>query len=362
MNALKIFLLSILWSVFLLGYSSSSFAQGFEWNMMTGGKKGTYIQIGYDVAKIAETYGLELNVIPSKGSIENIEAVRHRKLTQFGIVQSDVLSFLRSFRSTDAAMRDIVDNTRIVFPLYNEEVHILARTGVNTLDDLNGARVGVGGKGSGTNLTASFILSTAGIVPGERVNLSAVDALRELENGSLDAFFYVAGVPASLFTELRKTKSYSLLPITDPKLLAYYDPVTITNKDYGWLQESVKSIAVKAVLMTYEYKARKNSYHRKSCDAVSKITYMISRNIDKLQSDDGGFHPKWKQVKLDEIPAGWERSVCVNEGLDSNYRLSSISRQQRPTSSSCRRHRNECNNEASSIQKRLCLMQYSECN
>ena len=346
----------LFWIFYCLIHINNASAQGFEWNIMTGGAQGTYIKIGKDIASLAKRkYGRELKVNTSKGSIQNMEDVRRRPHTQFGIVQSDVLSFMRSLRSTDAAIRDMIKNARIVFPLYNEEIHILAKKNINSLQDLNGARVGVGGKGSGTNLTATFVLNTAKLSPAERLHLSAVDSLKELRAGNIDAFFYVAGVPASLFKNLKDSEGFKLLQIEDPKLLAYYNGVTIPQDAYPWLKGDVKSIAVKAILMTYDYQAGRNEYHRQSCKAVSDITYIVNKHLGEMQADSVTYHPKWKQVELSEIPAGWKHSICVRKGLRTNYKIGKW------ISKSCRQVTAECKKETNAVQRRLCLMQVSGC-
>src|SRR5437763_14175472 len=39
---------------------------------------------------------------------------------------------------------------KMVFPLYNEEIHLLAKKGINSFDDLANKRVAIGREGSGT--------------------------------------------------------------------------------------------------------------------------------------------------------------------------------------------------------------------
>lgn len=72
-----------------------------EVNMLTGGPTGTYIQIGRDIAKAASACGIEMTVHESAGSLENFLGVRQRPRTQFGIVQSDVLEYLKTFAADD---------------------------------------------------------------------------------------------------------------------------------------------------------------------------------------------------------------------------------------------------------------------
>ena len=97
-----------------------------EMGIITDGEKGTYYQFGLNLRELAKQNGVALNVHTSQGSIENVPAVYERKGVQLGIVQSDVLAFVARVQS-DEALKRIAKKTKMVSPLHNEEVHILAR-------------------------------------------------------------------------------------------------------------------------------------------------------------------------------------------------------------------------------------------
>ncbi len=298
---------------------STTNAQNLEVNIMTGGASGTYIQFGRDIAQLAASAGRDnVLVVESAGSMENIMAVKNRSHTQFGIVQSDVLDFIRTFRSEDATMRSILRNTRFVFPLYKEEVHIVTtkNTGINTLVDLAGKIVGIGATNSGSNLTSTFLLEVANIRAGQVVEIAARDALSELVNGQIDAFIYVAGAPTNLLFDTSAAAGLKLVEIPGEIAGDYYTITTIKAGTYPWLTEDVTTAAVRAVLMTYEYDPARNAYFEQSCDAVSEITHLINANLEELRVNG---HPKWNQVELGDIPSGWEQSKCVQTGLSPEY-------------------------------------------
>ena len=294
-------------------------AQQFPKSILTGGPSGTYIQIGRDLATAASECGLDYTVVESAGSLENFLGVRKRPNTQFGIVQSDVLEYLKTFSIDDPSIARAIYGVRIAFPLYNEEVHILARRDVSSLADLNGKRVAVGVEDSGTFLTASLVLDLAGVQPSERVTQNATNSLELLRSGGVDAMFYVAGAPTKLFSDSSlDAANFHLLPINDPTLTSVYVPTAIPAGTYPFQQGEVPVVAVKAVLMTYEYTPSKNAYHRESCKSVSDLSHLIVTNYRRLQQEG---HPKWKNVDLNEIPPGWEIGSCVNAGLEEGYSL-----------------------------------------
>jgi TRAP-type uncharacterized transport system, periplasmic component len=103
--------------------------------IITGGEKGTYYQFGLDLQKLMRLSEITLNVYNSKGSIENVFAVYQRPGIQLGIVQSDVLAFISRLQ-TDQNLIKIAKKTRMVFPLYNEEIHVLGRRGLADFEDL----------------------------------------------------------------------------------------------------------------------------------------------------------------------------------------------------------------------------------
>ena len=300
--------------------SAGAFAQELEVNIMTGGATGTYIQIGKDIAALAEQAGREnVIVVESAGSMENIQAVRQRPRTQFGIVQSDVLDFIRTFRAEDAQMRSILRNTRIAFPLYKEEVQIVTTraTGINTLGDLTDRIVGVGSPNSGTNLTATFLFEIENVRPRNLVQISAGEALDQLRAGNIEAFVYVAGAPTPLLSGASAADNLKLVTIPGTVVGDYYGITTIRAGTYPWLLEDVTTAAVRAVLMTYEFDPSRNNYFKQSCEAVSEIAYLINNNIDELRQNG---HPKWNQVDLEAFPSGWEQSACVKTALSQDYR------------------------------------------
>ncbi|WP_405405017.1 TAXI family TRAP transporter solute-binding subunit [Paracoccus sp. Ld10] len=292
-------------------------AQDADLSIMTGLQAGTYIQFGRDLSAIMQQCGTTLDVVESAGSLENLLALRERPNTQFGIVQSDVLEYMQTFAVDDPTVARAVDGVRIAFPLYEEEVHILARRDIAEFGGLNGKRVAIGALDSGTYLTASLMISLAGIEPAQVVAIAPDDALAQLEAGDIDAFFYVAGAPATLYSaNAIDGERFHLLPVQDTTLQAVYTPTTLAGGTYGFQPDPVETVAVKAVLMTYDYDPRGNRYHQDSCRGVSDLSSLMLSNIDTLRREG---HPKWQSVDLTDMPSGWDVSTCVSRGIDPDY-------------------------------------------
>jgi TRAP transporter TAXI family solute receptor len=261
---------------------------------------------------------MALNVFPSKGSVENIYAVYQRPATQMGIVQSDVLAFV--FRiQTDPVLRRIARKMKMVFPLYNEEIHILGRQGITDFDDLADRRVAIGREGSGTYLTARILMKMADITPRETVLIDTDEALAELKAGRIDAMFYVAGYPVKLFTDkVSESDSLALVPILNKTVLEFYEQTSIPTKTYSWQPVPVQTAAIKAVLVSFDFR-------RADCDYVGRFAQIVSKNMDWLIMNG---HPKWKSVDLEYPLRGWEQYDCVRKYLGKPVRAAT----ERPTS------------------------------
>ncbi len=308
-----------LWVATLLPIGPAA-AQEYETSIVTGGSKGTYIQFGRDIAAIAADCGLNLKVQESAGSIENILAVRDRPLTQFGIAQSDVLEYVRTFQADDPVLDRAARGIRIVFPLYDEEIHVLARREIADLAALTGKRVSTGVEGSGNSLTASLLLDLLKLEPAERLKLSPADSLAALLAGKIDAFFYVVGVPAALFAEGEiDPERFHLLPLKEPVLQELYTPAQIAAGTYPFQREPVDVVAVKAVLVTFNFVPRRNVYQAAACRTVADFSHLILSRLDQLKESG---HPKWKAVDLTALPPGWTVSNCVLDGLSPSFAFS----------------------------------------
>ena len=292
-------------------------AQGV--GMVTGSEAGTYIQFGSEIAEVAEKNGLEILVKESDGSIDNIKRLASSENAAFGIVQADVLGFLA--RSKSPPLKDIAERLRLVFPLYGEEVHLFARKDINSFADLEGKRLVVGAKGSGNWLTAVNLLKLTDVKPGEVLNLSPSKGVAAVLAGKADAMIYVAGKPVKLFANLERLKSdptyaerldaVHFVPLDDPVMFEEYAESSISSADYPWYDgDVVPTIAVKAVLVSFDFSSKKNAYYRQRCEQLAVLGRSIRDNIDYLRANG---HAKWREVRLDEDIGIWERDVCSRQ-------------------------------------------------
>lgn len=290
--------------------------------MVTGSKTGTYIQFGNDIAGVGKTAGLDILVKDSQGSIDNIKRMNSKENAALGIVQSDVLGFLS--RSENPEMRQVAGRLRLIFPFYNEEVHLFANKSIQSVNGLQGKRVVVGEQNSGTWLTAMNLLQLSGVKPAELLNLPPLQGVTAVLKREADATFYVAGKPVTLFTKVGNliTKpefaemlaNVHFVSLDDPRLLREYPAAQIGPADYDWLAGPVPTVAVKAVLMSFDFSGKQSPYFVQRCRQLATLGQAIRSHLGQLQQSG---HPKWKEVKLDEKVGAWPLDRCSRSGVKS---------------------------------------------
>lgn len=267
--------------------------------VIAGGVDGTYIRIAADLAAVLDN-GNALRVIAmiGRGSLQNIQDIVLLRGVDVGIVQSDALAFARRNRLVPGA-----DNLiQYIAKLYDEEIHVLARPGINSMQDLAGQVVNVDLVGSGTAMTASLMFEALGLQVRTAHDVQNV-ALTRLRNGEIAAMVFVAGKPARLFAGIGADAGLRFLPIAPTSaLMETYLPATLTTADYPTLvpAEGIQTIAVGAVMAVYAWTPG-SERHRK-----------VARFVEALQSRFQEFlqpprHPKWREVNLAAQVPGWVR-------------------------------------------------------
>lgn len=282
--------------------------------IVTASERGTYIQIGRDLGKfVAPGAGIDLEALPSAGSAENVRRLRHEPGVKFALVQSDVVqAFLDQAASGNSEARELVAPLRVILPLYNEEIYFVARADApfNFVHEIRDARINVGPLLSGTAMTATTLyrqMFDRPLAEAQSTYLSNEDALVNLiGDRSIDVVAIVAGQPAKLLADM-KPEARELIkllrfdpthPSSQAALRTYY-AANIRAESYpNLLTEDVAGVAVKAFLVTYDYRLGS------TISSLVRFARSLCANFNVLQSEG---HPKWREVQLalPELPRGW---------------------------------------------------------
>jgi len=285
-----------------------------EFKIVTASTRGTYIQIGRDIASfVAPQADIELEVLPSAGSAENVKRLRYEPGVKLAIVQSDVYqAFLDQASAGNAEARKMIQPLRVVMPLYNEEIYFVVRADSNLqyVHEIKDAKINVGELGSGTALTTATLyrlLFNEPIPDAQASFLTNEDALVKLvTDKTVDVVAIVAGQPAKLLVDM-KPEARQLIRLlkvdsnaaASKAALKTYFPATVRVSSYpNLLTEDLPGLAVRAYLVTYDYNLKGTK------DYLARFARSLCQNFSVLREKG---HPKWREVEmsLPDLGRGW---------------------------------------------------------
>jgi TRAP transporter TAXI family solute receptor len=261
----------------------------------TGPTGGSYFQIAQDISNVVGAEGIDLRVMATRGSFENLELLYSGNV-DLAIVQLDAVramgySNARQFIS-DVAKRDPgmdgFEKVKVVLNLYPEEIHILTKEkNINTFNHLEGKRVSVGPPGGGTAVTAVVLFNIYGIqttVSEEPFE----EAVKKLERGSLDAVIFVGGAPVPFIGTLGGEFKFVRLP-TNPALEQIYSQTAMGKQLYSWAREDTQTYAVPSAIMGLD--KRDEAY-------VAQLQRLVLTILNNRENLEASGHPKWKSSTL----------------------------------------------------------------
>jgi hypothetical protein len=172
-----------------------------ELELATGSTSGAYHAFGLRLAERLAEEGLELRLVPSAGSMENLELLGTEEgAVAMALVQSGLVASNSASGETEL---------RALGSLFLEPVWIFHRRGegLGSLRDLAGKRVAVGIEGSGTLPAALAVLEANGLLNNsparvETVLVGGEEAATQLLEGGLDVAFFVAAPGNSVVNRL----------------------------------------------------------------------------------------------------------------------------------------------------------------
>ena len=282
----------------------------------TGGTAGTYYPIGGMIANAVSVPGkIVATAQASNGSLANVNAVAGGSM-ESGFSQSDVATWAQKGTGIFEGKPHIPD-LRLIANLYPETVHVVVKkgSGIKSIADLKGKRVGMDEPGSGTLVNARLILAAYGVKEADikpeyiKPNQSG----DKMKDGALDAFFFVGGAPAGAISELASSGAgIELLPIDGPQAEGLRmaspffanDTVPVsTYKDVA----GVPTLSVGAQWVT-------------SAKADTETVYQITKALysDATQKTLAAGHAKGKLITLQNAVKG--AGIPFHPGAERFYR------------------------------------------
>lgn len=279
--------------------------------IVSGTPAGTYLAVAYDMAAVLDKDN-ELRVLPiaSRAGVANVRDILYLRGVDMGIVQSDTLTLLKQ---TGELGTNIDQRLVYITKLYNEEMHIVAGPGIESLQDLNGKKVNFSDAGSGTEQSTRIVFDILGI-KAQKVNMGQADALVKVKSGEIAATVFIAGRPAAAVAKLPKDPDLRILPMpyTEELESSSYLPATLSSEDYPNLipeGQRIETIAVGAVLAVYNWPRNTDRYRR-----VENFVRALFGKFEEFQKPPR--HPKWKEVNLAANLKGWQRFAAAEDWLN----------------------------------------------
>jgi len=261
------------------------------------------------------------------GSLDNIRSVE-AGLMEMGLSQADVAYW--SYFGTGSFEGDKPrDTLRALANLFPENVHLIARAdvGIETLMDLKGKRVSLGGSGSGSQIDARLIMNAFGLrfsdIKIQNLDLEA--SVAAMVAGDIDAFFLVTGAPALAIQDLAERAPLIFVPIEGPiaeklaKIFPFFALGQIPAGSYGD-NIATPTLDVGAILLG-------------RADMADDLAYGIVRAIWHPNTAPllANGHPRAKLMKLSGAAKGigfkfhpGARRYYVEEGVLPDLRLAQV--------------------------------------
>jgi uncharacterized protein len=276
---------------------------------VAGGQlSGTYMTFADELAQVLDD-GDNLRVIPivTYGAASNLDDLLYLRGVDVVMTQSDVFEYFRTQRKTP----NLESRIHYILRLPVSELHVLARTDIQRLEDLRGKKVSFGPAGAASSLTGTIVFQRLG-VHVEQVLIDNATALEKVKSGELAALVRVIGKPLQFFARIPENSGLHLVPIPFSKTFAdHYTIGEFTNEEYPTLVqpgEKTDTIAVPAVLAVFNWPKNTDRYRR-----VQRFTEALFTKWDKFMEPQR--HPKWRDVNLAATVPGWTRWSVAEEML-----------------------------------------------
>ncbi len=214
MDKLKIFVPALLLAAFafLIAFQFVDPAPPTKLTISAGQKGGAYYAHAESYRDYLKQHGVEVEVLESAGSMENIERLKAG--------DSDVAFVQSGLVSVDLAASGVLQS---LGSMYYEPLWVFLRQGVGVqfLSDLKGKRIAIGLDGSGTRALAVQLLFENGVDENNStlISLSSLQASGSLRAEKIDALFIVSAASSETVQLLQQSKLVHLMPIT--RAMAY---------------------------------------------------------------------------------------------------------------------------------------------
>jgi len=284
--------------------------------VITAPAGGATSVFGSDMARVIDD-DATVRVLPvlGKGPVRNVLDVLYLKSIDMGIVTTDVPEFYK----LQYKIPDVTSQLRYIAKLYHNELHVIARTSIKSVFDLEGKKI-VAPTDVGY-YAAKVIFSRLNIKPAS-FDILTDDArsIQKIADGEADAYITSTGKVFSLARNIIKNedRSLHLVPIPyDPRLQDLYLPTTLSGEEYPNLLapgQTIDTIAASQLLVTFNWPENSERYNK-----VARFVDAFFSKFDEFRKPPR--HPKWKEASIVAAIPGWQRFKASEDWLTAHNKI-----------------------------------------
>ncbi len=249
----------------------------------TGPTSGIYYPIGGAFSTVLGNAGYKTSAQATGASVENINLINNGEAELAIAMQDSVMQAYEGFGAFEQANPDL----RALMRLWPNYVQLVttADTGIKSVADLKGKRVGVGAPNSGVELNARMIYEAYGLTyeDSEVDYLSYGEAIDQMKNGQCDAAFVTSGLPNSTVSELAFSYDMVIVPIDGEgrdnliEKYPFFSASTIPAGTYN-NEEDVQSVFVYNIMLVNKDLSDDMVYDMMDCIFNDIATIKASHN------------------------------------------------------------------------------------
>lgn len=282
--------------------------QGNRLSIATGGTTGVYYVYGGGLAKqlAANIANTQATASVTSASVENIKLLATGK-ADIGFSQTDTAADAVNGVGSFTEKQPVKAIARI----YDNYAQVVVAPGVTAtkIADLKGKRVSIGPPNSGTQVMSRRMIEAAGLNPDSDITkqqLSINESVQAVKDGTIDAFFWVGGVPTAGIVDLATSKpDMKLLDTSDvlggmqSKFGKQYVTLDVDLAGAYKLTGAVKTMAVGNVLLVPDsmdeqlaYDITKTLFEKKAelvkvHAEAQKLDPALGRQVEPMQLHPG---------------------------------------------------------------------------
>jgi len=276
--------------------------------IITAPAGGATSVFGSDMARVLDDEAT-IRVLPvlGKGPVRNVTDILYLKSIDMGAVAADVPEFYK----LQYNVPDIASKLRYIARLYFNEVHIVAKSSINSIFDLEGKRI-IAPTDVGY-YSAKVIFSRLKINASFDYATDDARSIQKMVDGEADAYVVNTAKVFPLGRNIKnENRALHLIPVPYEKPLQdLYLPSTLSAEEYPNLLspgEKVDTVAIPVLLVGFNWPEKSERYIK-----MARFVDAFFTRFDEFMKPPR--HPKWKEASFSADIPGWQRFKAAEDWL-----------------------------------------------